>query len=94
MNHNFRDDLFKFSGIPLIKDLQLQFSTHLNIAISKISKQSKSILPNGFKEFNQPFYELGFAIGHILIPLKFEFTWKLNYRGQNNFVFGLNTVVL
>lgn len=94
LNHNFQDQLFRMSQIPILKDLQLQLSTHLNIAISEISEKSKKILTIGYKEFSKPFYELGFSIGHVLIPLKFEFTWKLNYRGKNNFVFGINTLAL
>ncbi len=92
--HNFKDYLFRVTQIPILKDLQLQFSTYLNVAISEISNSSKQILPVGFKEFKTPFYELGFSIGHILIPMNFEFTWKLNYRGRNNFVFGINTFAL
>jgi len=38
--------------------------------------------------------EAGFGIGQILIPMKMEFTWKLNHFGYNNFVFSLNTFVL
>ncbi len=91
LRHNFNDDLFKLSQIPFLSDLQLQLSTHLNIALSDISEDSRLSPITDYKKFNKPFYELGFSIGHVLIPLSFEFTWKLNYRGNNNFVFGINT---
>ncbi len=94
LKHNFQDDLFKFSQIPILKDLQLQLSTYMNIAMSDISKESREILLSDYKKFAKPFYELGFSIGHLLIPLNFEFTWKLNYRGKNNFVFGINSFAL
>lgn len=94
LKHNFLDDIFKFLQIPFIESLQLQLSSHLNIAMSEISQNSKMILNTDFREFREPFYELGFGIGHILIPLNFEFTWKLNYRGKNNFVFGINSFAL
>ncbi len=44
LRHNFQDDLFKLSGIPILSKLQLQLSTHLNIALSDISEKSKLIL--------------------------------------------------
>ena len=94
LRHNFQDDLFKMSSIPILSKLQLQLSTHLNIALSDISEKSRLILPVNFVKFNKPFYELGFSIAHPLIPLSFEFTWKLNYLGKNNFVFGINTFAL
>ncbi|MCW8849972.1 MAG: DUF5686 family protein, partial [Melioribacteraceae bacterium] len=94
LRHNFQDDLFKMSGIPILSTLQLQLSTHLNIALSDISEKSRLILPVNFVKFNKPFYELGFSIAHPLIPLSFEFTWKLNYLGKNNFAFGINTFAL
>ncbi len=91
LSHNFNDDLFKLSQIPLLSDLQLQLSTYLNIALSEISEKSRLAPITDYQKFSKPFYELGFSIGHILIPLSFEFTWKLNYRGKNNFVIGINT---
>jgi hypothetical protein len=94
LRHNFQDDLFKLSRIPIMSKLQLQLSTHLNIALSDVSEKSKLILPVNFAKFNKPFYELGFSIAHPLIPLSFEFTWKLNYFGKNNFVFGINSFAL
>lgn len=94
LSHDFHDDLFRFSQIPILKDLQLQLTTYLNMAISDISNESKKILSTNYKKFEDPFYELGFSIGHILIPIKLEFTWKLNYRGKNNFVFGINTLAI
>lgn len=94
LNHNFNDDLFKLLNIPALNELQIQFSTYLNIALSDISKKNKKILPVSYKNFSKPFYEMGFSLGHLLIPLKFEFTWKLNYRGRNNFVFGINSLAI
>lgn len=92
---NWGDWFFRFLHIPIIKDMQLQLGTHFNMALNEISGNSKSILPvTNYKVFKHPFYEAGFSIGHVLFPLKLEFTWKLNYRGENNFVFGINTFAL
>ena len=64
------------------------------MAMSNVSQKSKSILTYDPIIFKKPFYELGFSIGHLLVPMTLEFTWKLNYRGKNNFVFGINTFAL
>lgn len=94
LRHNFNDDLFRLSNIPILSSLQLQLSAHLNVALSDISDKSKEILPSSYISFTKPFYELGFSISHPLIPISFEFTWKLNYLDKNNFVFGINTIAL
>ncbi len=94
LNHSFSDDFFTYLQIPYIKDLQLQLEVYLNMAMSDISNKSELILEQSTPIFKKPFYELGFSIGHLLVPITFEFTWKLNYRGHNNFVFGINTFAL
>jgi len=94
IEHNFNDELFRLLNIPYLKDMRLRFYLYLNAAWSNISAESKAILPvASYKTFKHPFYELGFGIGQALLPITFEFTWKLNYRGQNNFVFGINTFI-
>ncbi len=94
LEHNFNDELFRLLNIPVVEDMQLLLGVHLNAAYLKISNDSKRILPVGYDEFKNPFYELGFSLGQTLLPVSFEFTWKLNHRGNNNFVFGINTFLL
>ncbi len=94
LTHNFRDELFRMMRIPVLKDLELQFYTFFDAAISQVNNDSRSILPYPVKTFAHPFYEIGFGIGHVLFPMQFEFAWKLNYRDGNNFRFGINTFVL
>jgi hypothetical protein len=95
IQHDIRDELFRFLNIPILKDLQIQLGAHFNMAWLEISGASCLIVPVMPKNiFRSPFMELGFSIGHILVPLKLEFTWKLNHLGKNNFVFGFNTLAL
>ncbi|KUO59646.1 hypothetical protein APF79_05745 [bacterium BRH_c32] len=106
VEHNINDELFRFLNVPVLKDLQLLLSFHFNIGWSSISNESKEMnrlaLNDGYQmpyinkatEFTSSFMEAGFGIGQILIPMKMEFTWKLNHFGYNNFVFSLNTFVL
>jgi len=55
LKHNFNDDLFRLSQIPVLKDLQIQLSTHLDIGISNITDESKLILTNDCTKFSKPF---------------------------------------
>jgi hypothetical protein len=101
IENNFNDEIFRLLGLNFLTKLQLNLSIHLNAALLEISSKSKSILPNGgsatlqsFTEYKHPFYELGFGIGHPLIPFRLEFTWRLNYIADNSFFIGLNTPLL
>ena len=91
IEHDFRTELFRFLGIPLLKDWEITVNTFFNAAVSDIGNESSSLLPVEVKTFPHPFYEIGFAIGQGIIPFQLEFAWKLNYRGRNNFVISLNT---
>jgi len=94
LEHNFNDEIFKLLKIPYVKDWQLSLSMHLNVALSRLSAKSKEIIPVKYIEFTKPFVELGFGIGHILFPFRLEFTWRLSYKGENNFTVGLNAGML
>ena len=91
LEHNFGDELFRLLKIPGLKDWGILLSSFLDMGISEISERSKSILVHPIKTFNRPFYEAGFGIGHVLVPFKIEFAWRLNYLDKNNFRIGLNT---
>ncbi len=94
LEHNFGDELFRLLDIPLVKDWELQLNTYLNIAYSNIGNESKSISPYPIQTLKHPFFEAGFGIGQILFPLQLDFTWRLNYRGENNFRIGINSFIL
>jgi len=94
VEYNFGTELWRLLNFTLLQDLQINLTAFVNAAYLDISQSSRAILSNDFKSFKNPFYESGFSIGHPLIPLRIEFTWKLNHRGSNNFVLGINTFVL
>jgi len=94
LEHNFGDELFRMLDIPLVKDWELQLNTYINIAYSNIGDGSKSISPYPVQTLKHPFFEAGFGIGQILFPLQLDFTWRLNYRGENNFRIGINSFIL
>jgi len=91
--YNFRDELFRFLNIPVIKKLELLFTVFFNSAYGEISSESEKILVNPIQTFKHPFYEIGFGIGQGLLPLSVEFGWKLNYRDGNNFRIGLRSIL-
>jgi hypothetical protein len=94
MEHFFNDELFRFFGLNFLIDWQFNLSAHFNAAIVEISPDSKAIITQPFSEFKTPFAEIGFGIGQALIPLRLEFTWKLNYFGTRNFVIGISSALL
>ncbi len=94
LQHNFGDELFRLLSIPILKDSEIQLTGYFNTALLDISNKSAAILPVNYTSFKHPFMEAGFGVGHLLFPLVFEFTWKLNYLGKDNFVFGINTFAL
>ena len=91
IEENFGNELFKLFKIPGLKDWDVQLNVFVNAAHSVVGSVSQSILLQPVNQFKHPFYEIGFGLGHILIPIRLEFAWKLNYRGENNFRIGLNT---
>jgi len=93
LEHNFRNEIFNVLGIPFIKALHLQLSYFFSAAVSNISPDGKQVLRVQSKTFPSPFFENGFSIGHQLFPIALDFAWKINYRGERNFVIGLNSAV-
>ncbi len=98
IEQNFNDEIFRMFDLSFLINLQINLSMHFNAVLLEVSPKSRSIFPTGagslFNEFKSPFYEIGFGIGQALFPFLLEFTWKLNYLGTNNFVFGINTPML
>ena len=94
IQYNLNDELFRLLRIPFLKDSQLNLGVHYNTAWVDVTNKSMMLLTQPAVKFIKPFHEVGFSLFHPLLPMIFEFTWKLNYRGENNFVFGINTFAL
>jgi hypothetical protein len=93
LEHNFRDELFKWLRIPGLRDWEIQLNTFFNSALSTVGNKTQDYIPFEAKVFKHPFYEAGFGIGHVLFPIQLEFAWRLNYRGENNFRISLNSFI-
>nr|HMN23327.1 DUF5686 family protein [Ignavibacteriaceae bacterium] len=78
--HDFRDELFRFANIPVVKNWEIMLSLIFNAAITDVTNETSNILTNPVKTFKHPFYEIGFGVGQGLLPFDLEFMWKLNYR--------------
>lgn len=91
INQNFGDEFFRLLNVPLLKDWNVLFSMHLNAGWIDLIDNSKT--PLGIKNniFTKPLIEAGFGIGHLLFPLKLEFTWRLTQRNENSFIISLNS---
>jgi len=93
IEHFFGSELFRWFKIPGLKDWDIILDSFFNIAYTDISDKSRSILNYPQQVFKNPFYEIGFGIGHALLPLTFEFAWKLNHKDNNNFRVSINSFV-
>ena len=93
LEHNFRDELFKWLRIPGLRDWEIQLNTFFNSALSTVGNKTQDYIPFQSEVFKHPFCEAGFGIGHVLFPIQLEFAWKLNYRGENNFRISLNSFI-
>ena len=91
LEYDLRDEIFRFLNIPGLRSWELNLNLFFNAAVTRINDDSRTILSSDVTSFEKPFYEIGFGIGQGILPLQFEFAWKLNHRGNNNFVISLNT---
>jgi len=88
---NFNDEFFRLLNAPLLKDLQLLFSIYANAGW--IDSKDNSKTPAGINNilFKEPLIETGFGIGHLLVPFRLEFTWRLTHTNENGFAITLNS---
>lgn len=93
VEHDFRDELFRALSIPFIKDINLQFSAFANFAWTDISERSKRYLTVENRPLRSPLIETGFGLGHYLVPVQVEFTWRLTHKSDNNFAITLNSFI-
>ncbi len=93
IEHFFGSELFRWLQIPGLKDWDIILDSFFNIAYTDISDKSRSILNYPQQVFKNPFYEIGFGIGHALLPLTLEFAWKLNHKDGNNFRVSINSFI-
>ncbi len=93
LEHNFQDLIFRTLRIPGLMDWGIQLNVFFNAAYSDIGSETTTYLPVHVRTFPHPFYETGFGLSQVLIPFRLEFAWKLNYRGENNFRIGVNSVL-
>ncbi|HEY6906759.1 MAG TPA: hypothetical protein VI230_04785, partial [Ignavibacteriaceae bacterium] len=94
LEHNFGDLIFRALRVPGLMDWDIQLNTFFNAAYTEIGQETSAILPVDVKAFKHPFYELGFGLSQVLLPLEIEFAWRLNYRGENNFRVGIISHIL
>jgi hypothetical protein len=91
LEQSLRDLPISWLNLEIFRKLQLNFGVHFGAAITQISEKSKNIMPHQFVEYKHPFYELGFSVGQAIFPVRIDFTWKLNYFGNNNFSVDINS---
>ena len=91
LEHYFGNEIFRWLSIPGLKDWDIFIDSFFNGAYSDLSGGSKSILVVPQKLFKNPLFEIGFGIGHQLIPFELVFAWRLNHRDEDSFRISLNS---
>ncbi|HSP86806.1 MAG TPA: DUF5686 family protein, partial [Ignavibacteriaceae bacterium] len=91
VEHSFGSELFRWLSVPGLKDWDVLLNVFFNAAYTNLTDGSRSIVVVPPRNFKNPFFELGFGLGHQLIPLQIEFAWKLNHRDHSNFRIGINS---
>ena len=94
LDYQFGNEIFRILKIPFLSKWNIQLNGLFNAAYSSISQEAGKILPVQVKTFNSPFFEAGFGLAHPLIPIKIEFSWKLNHFGDKNFRVNMNMILL
>ena len=93
LEHYFGNEIFRWLSIPGLKDWDVFLDSFFNGVYSDLSGGSKSILAAPQKLFKNPLFEIGFGIGHQLLPFELVFAWRLNHRDENSFRISLNSFI-
>jgi len=81
-------------GISFLKKLNFRFNAFFNAGFTEINPETAALLPFAVNRLTDPFYEAGFGVSTLIIPVKVEFGWRLNHRENNAFRVGLNTIII
>ncbi|MGB5106014.1 MAG: DUF5686 family protein [Candidatus Zixiibacteriota bacterium] len=94
VNHEFRQYLFKKSGIPLVKLLPFTLGVHGGALWASFHNSTGPDDGRDFFEAKRPYSELGFSLGNLtpflsLLNFGVYFTWQLSDYDTHSFVAGL-----
>lgn len=85
---------FRLLGISALKKLNVQFNAFLNAGMIEYDKETSGLYPWGIKRLSSPLYEAGFGVSTQLIPIRFDFGWRVTHTEERPFRIGLNTVII
>ena len=94
VNHNFDQQLFRMSHLPLIRDLPVTLSVHGGAFWTDFVNHTPNPGDDNVLTAPTAYWELGFAIGNLtpmLAPLNFAagFTWQLSSYDTLGFRFAI-----
>jgi hypothetical protein len=84
--HNFGDFPLRILGIPLVKDLKMDFIVHGGAGWSDFRGYDW-----GERATESFFYEAGFGMGRIFSLFMMDFSLRLSHKGEKNFFFTMGT---
>lgn len=93
LTYNLQDELFKVTGLNLLRQWEILMYCYFNIGY--ISNSDNNINNEiSLYNYKKPLMESGFGLGHRLLPMSLEFTWRLNYLKEKTFQFTINIPLL
>ncbi len=91
VEHNFRDQIFRWLDIPLLKSSGWGLVFFGAAGWSDITDKSLALQTVPTQTAKTPFYEIGFGINQIFLLFRIDFAWRINhYREGKNFSVGVS----
>jgi hypothetical protein len=90
VTYSFRDWLFRWLRLPLLRDTGWEFDVFANGGWTTMRAGSAELLTVATTEAKRPFWEAGFGVDKIFSLFRVDVAWRLNHRhAPRNFFIGL-----
>ncbi len=94
IQHDFRDELFRWLNLPLLNSSGFGLLLHAKAGWTSMTAETRTLQTISISDARTPFAEIGFGINRILTFLRIDFAWRLNhFRQGRNFFIGISTPV-
>lgn len=92
VEHNFKDQIFRWLQIPLLKSSGWGLVFFGSAGWSDIRSESFVLQTIPTRTANTPFYEIGFGIDQIFLLFRLDVAWRMNhFRNGKNFMIGISS---
>ena len=96
IEHNFGGTLLEKTGLPYLKNGDVDITPFVNVGYVRLTKLARATLAYpGIRDMDKPLVETGFGIGDIHRLIRIDFAWRLTRRqiGNRNFSIVINVLL-